>query len=213
MSIRAFSRLSAAALVLGASLVATSARAEVTDGSGNIEVYAGWYFPDDSGAGADYDDLTAGLRLGYVFTKHLGLQATLGWFEGDGTYTHPAYGKQTISPSIVPLDISLMGYINPDSRAVFTAYGGIGYAFQDADVDVNCNVLPDPVDDLCRADKGARESHTDDSFTLHAGVGAKIDVTESFYLRPDARVRWFEDREDNEMDWEVSLGFGWWLGR
>ena len=50
-----------------------------------------------------------------------------------------------------------------------------------------------------------------DTFTVHAGGGVKIDISDLVYIRPGARFRWFEEREDDEIDQEITLavGFQW----
>ena len=97
-------------------------------------------------------------------------------------------------------DLTFEWLVNPDDRAVFELFGGPGFSWTSINPPVGKN------DD-------------DDVFTLHFGVGAKISATNNFYIRPDARVRWFADDEnsagssdDGHIDWEVTLGFGWYLG-
>ena len=56
------------------------------------------------------------------------------------------------------------------------------------------------------------EGLDDDSFTLNAGLGARIMLGKTFFLMPAAKCRWFEQREDEPIDTEVTLGFGFVLG-
>ena len=48
------------------------------------------------------------------------------------------------------------------------------------------------------------------SSTVHAGIGAEIDLTAKTYLRPEVRAGWYGDHlggEDYTLDY--TLGFGW----
>jgi len=48
------------------------------------------------------------------------------------------------------------------------------------------------------------------SGTVHAGIGAEIDLTAKTYLRPEVRARWYGDHlggRDYTLD--HTLGFGW----
>jgi hypothetical protein len=97
-------------------------------------------------------------------------------------------------------DLSFEWLVNPDDRAVFQVYGGPGYGWVNFDP-------PTGKDD------------DDNVLTLHFGVGAKISITDEFYIRPDARIRWFDADEDpaggpddSHTDLEATIGFGWYLG-
>jgi hypothetical protein len=60
---------------------------------------------------------------------------------------------------------------------------------------------------LQREDVGG---HTDSSSTVHAAIGAEVNLAAKAYLRPEVRVRWQTDpinRRDNSLDY--TLGFGW----
>jgi Outer membrane protein beta-barrel domain len=48
------------------------------------------------------------------------------------------------------------------------------------------------------------------SSTVHAGIGAEIDLTAKTYLRPEVRAGWYSDHlssTDHSLDY--TLGFGW----
>ncbi len=76
--------------------------------------------------------------------------------------------------------------LNPGARHRFYAFGGPGWlAVSDLDDDY------------------------DSSFTLHAGMAVELAITERFYFRPDARVRWIETLPRDDLHTELSVGFGW----
>lgn len=57
----------------------------------------------------------------------------------------------------------------------------------------------DPVE----VDAGGPFNATADSFSAHVGVALELGLSQSLYLRPDARARWLEDSED--VDLEATL--------
>ena len=69
-------RSSTGAMVLALALAAGTASAEVYDGTGEVEIYAGWLWPDDE-AGESLSDLTYGFRAGYNPLPHFGISGTL----------------------------------------------------------------------------------------------------------------------------------------
>jgi len=189
----------AGAVIFAASLAATNASADVKSGSGEIEVYAGWLWPDDD-PGIDTDDLTYGIRLGYNVTEHFGITGSLGYWEANDSVALLGYNR--LEADGLFFDLSFEWIINPDSRAAFLLFGGPGYASFNGDLVDKTGVL-------------STASFDDDVFTAHAGVALRAQVTDRFYLRPDVRVRWNDSdlHSDDAYDWEASLGFGWYLGR
>jgi len=70
-----------------------------------------------------------------------------------------------------------------------------------------------------------RDSDTEDVLTAHAGLGYQWQITDQFFIRPEARVRrYFGDESDlgddeeildvayEATDYEASLVFGWRFG-
>ena len=166
----------AAAVVLV--LAATSARAEVAKGTGEVELFLGYLFHDDQ-AGQSADDSIYGVRGGYVFTPRAGFQGSVGRYSKSFS---GLLGGQKLEQTM--LDFSVLWHVNPAARSVFNVYGGPGWTF---------------------ADFGATSG---DSLTLHVGLGAKIGVSDRFYVRPDARYRWYEESgADNEIEASVSVGW------
>jgi hypothetical protein len=173
-------------------LVAVSPAASQTY---TFEIYAGNYDPDPDILD---DDATFGLRLGHWFNKRVTLQGSLGFFKVDEEFSEGETGAE-IDADIILVDVSL-GYLFRSDKKRFrpVVFGGIGGSFASIDATVTTPNLIALVDDLDR-----------DSLTLHAGFGPIFQVSERFYIRPSARFRWYENREDDEIDQELSLNFGW----
>ena len=183
---------SASALALAALAFAWSpaAQAAITEKTGNLEVFVGWYTPEDDIPDESLDDVTYGMRGGFNFTKHFMLQFGAQMFSTD--YSTPA-GDVDVDQWM--FDTSFGWYVNPDSRAVFLVYGGPGWSNTDMDFPVV-------------------KDESDSSLSAHVGIGGVISFGHRFYLRPDARYRWIDgdDNSDSRGDWEATLGFGWALG-
>ena len=183
----------AAALVAATFVIgATSASAEVAEGSGELELYVGYLMPDESPGIDGADDIIYGVRGGYNFSPRGGFQGSIGRYDDDVDVVCVTPPCPAIDVTQTMIDLSFLWHVNPAGRAVFNVYVGPGWTFADASL--------------------AGVSASDDSLTAHFGLGAKVGVTDAFYLRPDTRFRWYEDSgADNE--WEASLGFGWTFGR
>jgi hypothetical protein len=98
-------------------------------------------------------------------------------------------------------DVSLVYIFKPEKKLSLGIGGGIGWAFASADVEVS----------------GPSGSYTlqgleDDSFTAHAILGPVLKLSDRVFLRLATRFRWFEGREDDEVDREITLGVGFVLG-
>ena len=128
------------------------------------------------------EDLTYGIRLGHRFSDRFGLQATLGRYETEVDF---------VDIEAIFADLSLILFTNPGQKAELLIYGGPGWAFVEAEA-------------------GSLEA-SDDSLTVHLGIGLDIALSEKFYLRPDVQGRWFEEGDD-EIDLELTLGFGFRFG-
>ncbi len=198
MRMNAFARWAApAALALVAfALVSSPARAAVPERSGDLEVAIGWYWPENQ-SGADVnDDFTYGIRGGYNVTKHFAVQGGIQGFDSGINNTYPTADTTF---DIVMVDVSFAWLANPDAKAVFELYAGPGYAWQTVNPPGTGNTIDENV------------------FTGHVGVGAQIGITKSFYIRPDARYRWFDGSDstghvDSHGDLEATISFGWYLG-
>ncbi len=180
------------ALVLAAMLALSSFAAPAAAVESNFEIFAGGFFPDSF----DHDEFTYGVRGGFRFSDRWGLQGSLGRVElwDDGGHFWDVDLNATF------LDISAMLFVNPRSKAELFFYGGPGMAFFDIGV----------------GGVGPGFIVWDDDFTLHAGAGLNVRLSDRMYLRPDVRVRWlgaFDDGfDDGGTDFEATLALGWKFG-
>lgn len=181
-----------AALLATSSLVAPTASAAIADNSGTIEVFAGWYMPEDEIAGQNLDDWTGGIRGGVNFTPHFLFQAGVQVFQTDYA-TIP--GNVNIDQWMV--DVSFGWIATPERRATFLVYGGPGYTWTNFDFPTVKDV-------------------DDNEWSAHVGIGGILQAGQRFYIRPDARYRWIDGSDgagdDSRGDWEATVGFGWLLG-
>ena len=160
-----------AAILTLVGFAAPCALAKTEKGQGELEIYAGWYKPKDIDG-----DFTYGLRAGGNVTPRFGIQGSIG-------HTEPSekFLGVDVTFKLTLVDASFEWHVNPEGRGVFTVYGGPAWAFVSA--------------------SGGGGSASDDSFSLHFGVGGKIDASGRVYVRPDARVRWFEKSHNGDVDY------------
>ncbi len=45
-----------------------------------------------------------------------------------------------------------------------------------------------------------------DSYSMHAGTGMRLALTRRAHVRPEARVRWYEQNGDTDVQLTVSAG-------
>lgn len=172
-----------------AASVAAPASAAVEEGTNSFEIYAGIYFPD----GSLFDEnATYGLRFGRAFTANWGGEISGGFYNDD---VDTATTNTDID--ILNVDFDVLYFANPDSKAVFTVFGGIGWANTDLTTTTKLG--------------GAVVSADSDSFTANIGIGGRfyLGAEERIYLRLDAKARYFDDRSTDEVDFETTFGVGW----
>lgn len=184
---------------------AAPALAEVTAGSQEIQAYVGEAFGDDltdrtiNGRVPELDDdVTYGLRYGYNFTDAWGLELSLG---RTNTAATNLAGRDT-DLDLTTFDVDAIYHFNPSSKFVPYVLAGVGYASADLD-----RPLTGTVPGI-----GSVRIDDDNGFTLNAGVGAKLFVTDNVSLRLDARYRYLDkvvDRYDDSLNtFETTFGVG-----
>jgi hypothetical protein len=109
-----------------------------------------------------------------------------------------------IETDIILLDLS-GGYVfgKPDRVFRFSVLGGIGGAWLSSDGELTDTATMTTIE---------FEDIEEDSFTAHAGIGPIIRLHKKVFLRLLSRFRWFEAREEDEVDREITLGIGFPLG-
>ena len=172
------------------------ADASVDEDSWELEFYVGSYEPDVSFVD---DDTTYGVRFASNITERFNFGVSLGRVDGDDSFTDvgapPASGD--VNYDALLLDVMFGAQFWPDNRVTGIVYGGFGWAFVDLDVDA---VIEDTVIKISGAEN--------DSFLLNLGLGAKIDLGDRLYLRIDGKARRFDDRSDDKVDLEYTVGLG-----
>jgi hypothetical protein len=157
----------------------------------NFEIFAGYFFPEELD-----EDLTYGLRFGHRGSGNWGWQIAGSWFD---VADSQGFSGFDVDADIVHVDFSAMYYPLENN---FNIYFGPGWASGNVDV------------------PGSTEDLSDDVFSAHVGLGYEADITPTFYIRPDARLRWYElegfgqdGGKDNQLTYEAAIALGWRFGR
>jgi hypothetical protein len=199
-----------ALLTAGLFLGGATAEAQVSLG-----ISGGIYQPEEEDD-ADLDTTEVfGIRGGYRFRPNLGFEASLSRVDLADTLPLdeesplPGFGID-LEVDITNLDLSLQWFPGGGN---FVVFGGPGFARIDGDVSIT--FFGDTLTD----------SDTADVLTAHAGLGYEWQVTDQFFIRPEARVRrYFDDENDigddeeilnvsyEATDYEASVVFGWRFG-
>ncbi len=204
---RTFARLAGQALV-GLLILATASPPAQAEGF--VAGAVGTYEPDgNSGREAVY-----GLRGGYRFRPDLGIEGALahvdfGSLADDGPRL-PGLAID-LEADLWALDLSLAWYPQGGN---FVVFAGPGRAKVEASARVRF------------LDLVFEDSASTQVWTAHAGVAYRWQLGESFFLRPEVRVRRYFDDEPaadeltegvtiayDGTDYEASLVFGWAFGR
>jgi hypothetical protein len=183
-------------LVLLVVAFGSTTSAEIHENSMNVEIFAG---EQDPGPDRLDSETTFGFRYGWDYSRRVGMQFEFWRYDTDGDFT-VGMSSGTFDLDLNGFELSVHGFLRPDSRMSILLFGGIGGVFGELDASVS-GPLPIGFSNL-----------QDDSFTAHAGAGLRIQLGEHVYLRPDARLRWIEKREDDETDSVLTLALGFNFG-
>ena len=181
-------------LVLFALLLFVPA-AQAAEPGHNFTLYAGWFYPE--GDILD-EDLTFGGAWGYNFNENFGINVQTGFFDVANSVNNEnledALAGAPLSIDLWLVDFSGVWYPGGGNFGVF---GGLGWATIDAE--------------LYQAGSNNNLSVSDDTFTMHVGMNYQWNIGDSFFIRPEARVRWFDatDARYDETQWETVAHFGW----
>jgi hypothetical protein len=173
------------------SLLAGTAVAQVSPGAGTwmIGGYAGLYQPDPSILD---DSGTGGVRLGRLMSDRLALVGSLG-------ITKPDVDDSRLDGDldVTLLDVNATYLFGGSGWFGFALTGGIGYAW----IDANIKDSIDPDFGVCRGNR----CDVDDSFTVNVGIGPVFKVGK-VNIRILNRWRYFDERDDDEIDSELTIG-------
>ncbi len=184
-------------LVLLVASFGSGAHAEVHEGSMNVEIFAGEYDPEPDLLDSETN---FGIRYGWDYTRRVGFQFEFWRYDTDGDFTS-GMTSGSFDLDLDGIEISLYGFLRPESRVSILLYGGIGGVFASLDASISGPLL-----------SGVFNNLQDDSFTAHAGGGLRIQLGEHVYLRPDGRFRWIEKRAGDDIDTTLSLALGFNFG-
>lgn len=185
-------------LVMGGSLAYAAAAAAAPAGEFTIEGFGGYYDPDTSN---DTSEIYGG-RLGLRPSEKFGMVLSLGVIDLEDQLL--GIEDRNLRWQLFLADYSFAWY---PAGSGFYLMAGPGYSRIDLEVDV-------------AGENNDRTEH-DNAFTIHAGAGYRWDIGQSFFLRPEAKARWFEgtDFDAGEsaswkgLDVEYSIGLGFRFGR
>ncbi|MDH3452978.1 MAG: outer membrane beta-barrel protein [Gammaproteobacteria bacterium] len=180
-------------VLMGLTVLNPSAHAQLEEGTIIAEVYGGSYSP---GPDALDDETVVGFRFGGMLSERVAVIGSLGLVEFDDTATDGAVSVDW-DADVTLLDVTVAYVFRPASRFAVAVGGGIGGAFTSFDGELQTPNL-----------RGRFEDIDEDSLTLNAVVGPVINLSSSVYLKPMFRARWFEVREDDEIDTETTLAVG-----
>ena len=163
-----------------------------------LEIFGGNYAPGPDDV-LD-DEATFGLRAITMLSPKVALVGSVSTVNFEDTVTD---GMTVVNfdADILLIDISAGYVFRPDKRVNIALGGGIGGAFSSADGTFTTPLV-----------KGFFDDFEESSLTLNAVVGPVIHLTQRIYLKPVMRVRWFENREDDETDVESTLAVGFKFG-
>jgi len=164
-------------------------------GQWSLGFYGGTYAPGPDDAFDDQN--TFGLRVGRMITDRYGVGLSIGTVDPDYKALENAALTGVLDVENTLVDLGVFVAFRPKSRFNLFLGGGIGGAFISSSGQVTGPPGTVFYDDL-----------TKDSATVHVGTGMIIGLSKKVFLRPMMKLRYFEAREDDEVDQEVSLGVG-----
>ena len=188
-------KLSRTLFVLALALFLFAPAANAAEPGNNFSLYAGWFYPE--GDALD-EDLTVGLSWGHNFSEAWGIAVSTGIFDVDNSFNNEDLDDLSdgapLSIDLWLVDFSGVWYPGAGN---FGLFGGLGWATIDAEV-----FLPGTNNNV---------DVSDDTFTFHVGANYQWNIGESFFIRPEARVRWFDatDAGYDETQWETVAHLGW----
>lgn len=166
--------------------------AQVPPQSMQFEVLAGFYEPSPPFLDAD---LLYGIRFGFNTGAHLMFELELAFQSSDSQVVEMGVPGR-IDYEAMLLDLSVGWTFAPRKKVNGMIYGGVGYANVDASVE---------------AGEASISGLFDDSVTVNLGAGLRIGITKGSYLRFDVRGRWFNSRDDDEVDGDATVAYGWYF--
>jgi opacity protein-like surface antigen len=177
-------------------LLTLGARAQAQDGGSerSFEGFFGYYDPNST---HDHAEIYGG-RFGYKPNENFGLLLSAGVIDLEDDFLDIEDANLRYDLGLA--DLSFQWYPGGSN---FYVFAGPGWARIDLEIDV-----PGNNNDIERSD---------DVFTVNAGLGYQWKFGNSFFIRPEGKVRWFDETdfkaEDIDsykgLDREYSIALGW----
>jgi hypothetical protein len=187
-------------LVLTLGLLAVLFAVQAQAQNNEIEGDVGYYFPGDitlPNARLNYQaGVSYGARYGHRFAPLFGGDISWSHFEADNNRSEADRLQcEKCDLTFDFVDFSLDWYPGGSDWAVYAGIGWLTYSYK----------IITPVFDI---------SQSKDNFTWHIGTAYTWKVGPSFYIRPDARLRFLTLNQKasgkySSEDAEFRVGFGW----
>jgi hypothetical protein len=181
-------------VALSLALLAGLAASPATFAQGKeVEIFVGEYDPDPSVLDSD---LSFGVRFLQGGQGPLKVGTEASYIQTDGEVTS-GFQTGTLDWDSFFVDFIADYSFAPGKKFETVLTFGTGFAFESAEASVSGPIAEIDVQDL--------DSFT---YTLQGGIGFKIALGKECFLRPAARVRWFPERDQSDLDTEYLVGFG-----
>ena len=178
----------------------TRARAAVTQGGWELDLYAGEYNPGPSELDSD---LKLGIRFGRNVTERFNIFVDIGRSDVVGSVASPRpLAPVELGGDLQIYSFNLGGNFTPQKRWVTMLYGGVGWTV----TEINAVVTSVPVLNYIRGLE-------DNIRTMNVGVAGKLQVSRLMFVRLDVGVRYNFGRSAGEFDTEYTGGIGWTFGQ
>ena len=177
-------------ILAGLALFVLAAPPAAQAGPWNFEIFAGYLLPEELD-----EDLAYGLGFGKRGDANWGWEVRASWFD---VADSQGFSGLRVDADVIHVDFSFDWYPGDGDFSVF-----FGPGFASGNVDV----------------PGTATDISDDVFSAHVGLGYFFRAGESFYVKPDFRLRWYElegwgrdGGKDSQISYEAAVALGWTFG-
>jgi hypothetical protein len=183
-------------LLLLALSLAAPADARTLEGTGEFEFYAGAYLP---GPAVLTNEPVIGFRGGLNIRAEWNVQVDFNYVRSESQIEVDATTKVDLDWKVSSIDLLVAYQLTPHRRWVTMLYAGPGWAFVDAQVEAAPGTTEEPLPDRLK----------EDTFFVAFGAGGKYFIDRKWYVRPDLRFRWIEQRDADAIDTDITFALGY----